>query len=797
MSIRITLRRLRATPTFSVAVVSVIALTVGASLLFTTLVSGTLFVPSTTHEPERLVRIYTADDSRPNSARGRYGTSSLLDFQDVERATRARAILAAYFMVPVTARVGGEEISVSATVATELYFEALGVPPFLGDVTTGSAVGVAVSHEFWVGRLRGAPDVVGSALLLRGVPFTIRAVMPAGFLGTSSAGTSDIWVPMAAAELVAVGESAPAAYRDDRRMSIVGRLRPGASVESIEPTLRSISTELQQLHAENARRSFVVVPFPYIFGVAERAVLGIDGGLVSMGLVLGALLVLAYANIANLFAVRGLLMAREIAIRKALGGTNAALVREAVGQVVALVLPGLLLGWLLSRLGFAAWFADNPLLARAELVSSGWTVVAVAMSGLLVTLAVGTVPAFWANAQSPDAAMRIAENDTSLKSARVLWGLVSVQVAIACCAGAVVRDSLVQLRALERVTPGFDLARIADVFVTLRAGERGAVADDIAQSFLARVRAIPGVVSVAQAEVPMLKGFAMRQAIGIAGRPFAAGEIPNVRFDVVSTNYFETIGLSMEQGRFSADAQLHSTFTEVVVNRAFADALLERGKELEGTVLLREQFPVRVVGVVRNAVYDALVEGDEPRMYLPQLRSHARGSFGLIVRTAGDAEPRVGELQRLISRDPSVRSITGVQALSTRREGILAPLRNLSWILGALALTVGCFVSIGVYGILAISLTSVRRATAIRVALGAPTRLVVAVNIRPVAIAFGAGAAMAFALSWGIRVLWLQPQPSVPSLVFVLPFVALPIATACAPLVRRMLRESPADVLRS
>ena len=778
-------RQLRAAPVFSLTVITVVAISVGAGVLFAKMTSDALFTPSVPRESGRVLRVYTVDETRASTPAGRYGRSSLADFEDIETRLRPHAMLAAYFPTRVSLALDEASVPVEANFVTTNYFRVTAIRPVVGAIDSADRVGAVISYDLWVTLLRKDPSILQRTLNVNGAHVPVRAVAEAGFEGTDYGRRVDLWLPVTAAHILDPSSSLDVRYRDDRTGSVIGRLNAGETVLACDAMLQTIGPELEKMYPEtNARRGFTAVPYPHAIGPAERASLGIGRLISGSALTLGALLVLSYANLINLFAMRNILRRRDVAIRKALGGSEWRLIKELLGEIASLVLPAILVASAIALLPLSHVLAQPASRSAPQTI---WIAsLAAGFGGLIAMMALGTAPAMWTHAQSPMAAMRSPDNDQPLRNARVIWGLVSVQVAVACCSFAAVYASIARVKELEAVKPGFAVDELIDVRVQVKtAGE--------SQQVLTRaMAALPTVQSIAIAETPLLGDKPMRMPIDVSG----TGRQPaSVRFDVVSPNYFSTIGLPILVGGFTSNAQVTPTFSEAVVNRAFAKALLSPGRELGTTILLRERYPVRVVGIAENAVADALTDGEEPRIYLAK-EARSNGEFELLLRTRGPAERDVAAVERGLASSRAISRQMRVEALSDRRDRIIEPVRNIARTLSVLMVALALLVAIGVYGILSVAITSRQRANAIKIALGAQPHRIVIGAIRPAAISFACGIAIAglFAL-----LTYRVAGPSGISgvgFLLAIPIILLPIAIACVfPLVR-LLRQPAARILR-
>jgi len=710
------------------------------------------------------------------------------DYRDIESRLREQVTLAAYTIRRTPIRIAEQEMSVNAAVVTGSYFGVVGVQPAVGGLDSTDMAAVALSFDFWETQFQRDPAILGRTIAVNGYPARVRAVMPKGFAGTDYGRQVDLWLPLGSFGQPESESAVTAKFRDDRSLSVIGRLRAGGSLLACESILRSSGVELERTYVEtNAHRRFIAVSFPHLLGPAERSTLGIDRLVAGSALLFITLLVLVYANIANLFAMRSILSQRDVAIRKALGGTEFRLVVEAFLDVAILVLPAIIAAWVVAALATVS--TGQSAVHHFAGTAGLYMVLALVVGGVVAIGALGAAPALWAHAQDPMGAMKSADADTPLRNGRVLWGLVAVQIAIACCSLGAAYDGAQRARAMERANLGFDIDRVVDVRVQVDTG------GDAQHALEAFVRSLPTVESVAVAESPLLEDKPLQMPISFQGRAFAAGQTPSVRFDVVSPGYFKTIGLPVQAGGFTPNASTTPSFSEAIVNRAFAQRFLQRGRELGDVILLRERYPVRVVGIVGNMISDASLSPDEPRMYVARLR-RSNGEFELLIRTNGRAESHVGALSQALADSRLIRRSMKLEALSERRDNMIRPVRNIARGLGLLTAAVALFVSIGVHGILAVALASARRSTAIRIALGAPVLRIVATSLRPVGLTLLTGVVLAMLIAIASRETSNTSTLTLNGILAAFPIIAAPIVFACAPPIYRMLSRSPADVLR-
>ncbi len=822
--VRYALRMLRRQPGFTTAVVLTLALGIGANTAIFSLVNAALIEKLPARDPERLVYIF-------NSRLG--GGFSYPDFSDLREDNGVVAPMAAWGGIGVSLNTGGEVDLVGGAIVTGAYFDVLGVNAALGraitpadDVTPGGHPVVVLSHAFWSKRFGRQPDVVGQKILLNGVPFEVVGVMPRGFTGAERGVERDLFVPMMMQAVVRpprggfAGEMDPdlLSMRGNSWLTGVGRLATGVTPEQAAAALSTRATALDRARVADAPEH------PIQIGAVTDGMPGLRDQMVpAAGLLLaivGAVLLIACANVANLLLSRAASRRREVWVRLALGASRRRLVRQLLTESVLLAVVGagvgLVLAWMLGE----AWRA-SPAPAGALPIALDFTLDATVL-GFSLALAVATglvfglapalaatrpglVPALKDDAILPEEGMR----RVSLKKALVV-AEVALSLTLLVAAGLFVRS----LIAAQRVDTGVDASRIVNVPLNVSLLRYTTTQGRLFyQHAVERVEAIPGVESAAVARVALLAGGGRTTSFEIegrepidAGRPSGSAGVDTepliVGSNVVSAGYSRTLGVSLLGGRDFDGTDTPDSPAVVVINEAFRALHFPDGGAVGQRIRLGSpRSPWRtIVGVVETTKYYTVLEGDRPMTFVPLSQNHETG-VTLHVRAAGDPSAVVPEIRRTIQALEPNLPMPNIQTMSEAIATSLYASRAGTWLVASMGLLALVLAAVGVYGVMAFSVARRTREMGIRVALGAERRDIVSLVLREgmalVLSGVGIGLVAAFVIArllssylFGVR------AADVPA------FVIAPVVLCAVALVAsliptwRALKVNPTEALR-
>jgi len=825
--LRLAVRTLRLAPVVSAAAMLSLALGIGANAAIFSLLDSLLLRALPVPRPERLVAVSTP---RIMSL----GTRAAGFPNPVWEQIRQRALFdgaIAWSTTRLNLTTGGEEAVVEAVWADGGFFDTLGVPAFLGrtlsaadDRRGGGPDGpvTVISYGFWQGRFGGSPDVIGRSLTLEGVPFTIVGVTPPDFFGVDVGSRFDVVVPIGVEARVRGAESGldnPQFYW----LSIMGRLKPGQTMEAAAAALRGVQPDIRRVLMPanlpaGARAQFLAEPFTlipastgnsYLRGRYARA-------LTTIMVVVGLVLLIACANVANLLLARVSSRQWELSVRLALGSSRWRLARQLLLESAVLASAGLACG-----LAVAVWASrllvrgistrDNPVFLNLSL---DWRVLAFTMGvAAATTLVCGVAPAIRASGTTPMNALRERGRTGSTPRAAMAGAFVVAQIALSLmlvvAAGLMVRT----FASLATRPLGFDRDRSLLVTVNAaRAATDPPRRKTIYPHLREEVAKLPGVASAAlSAATPVMGGGIILDVEVQGGRQVPrtlVGGIANAYANVVSTEWFATIGTPIVAGRGFDTRDRAGTARVVVVNEALARAFLGDVSPVGRTLMTNVvggKVQLEIVGVAADTVYGSIREAAAPIVYMPLSQAEpmiAGGPFMfLVVRAVTTAPAALAKtvLATAAGVQPGLRLTA--RPLADQLEAALTQervLAMLSGFFGALALLLA---AIGLFGVTSYAVSQRRGELGVRMALGAtPDRVMRLVLSRVVTLVAAGVVAGGVASLWASRFVatllyGITPRDPATFIVAVAALAAVAFAAGTVP-AWRAAHVDPARVLR-
>jgi predicted permease len=750
-------------PTFTAVVVVTLALGIGANTAIFTLFDQVLLrrLPGV-ESPERLVTL-----DGPGAFRGRTEndhTFSYPMFRDFREQSPVFSGVLARYATNLTLVAGDEAERVEAELVSGDYFEVLGA----GAATVGRTLSpgdeqtpgghpvVVLSHGYWTRRFGADPAVVGRSVRINGHPMTVVGVAPAGFASVSLGSSPDLFVPlMMKAQMTPTWDDL-----DDRRsrwLNVVARLAPGVSVEQADAAMNAIyqrinAMEIEEMAdvSERFRRAFLDKRLELLPGTGTLSPLRSSAGAplaVLMGMV-GLVLLIACANVANLLLARAQSRRREAAVRLALGAGRLRVVRQRLVESLLYAASGAAVGLLLALWGGELLRRLLPEQAGPELLSTTPD-----LRVLLFTLAVtaltavvfGIGPAL--SAARPALASLHDDNRSGAGrgAARLRRTLVAAQVALSLVllAGAgLFARSLFNLSAVD---PGFRLGGLTTFSLDpALSGFTDARATALLDDLRREIAALPGVEGVSLAAVPLLADSVWSATVRVDGYEAEEGEDLNPEVNSVSAGFFSTLDVPVVVGRPITEADTDASPRVAVVNQSFARYFFGDASPVGRTFHFGpfEDQPITIVGMVRDTRSSALRDEIRRIVYLSAAQEADLGAWTFYVRAgarAGDVGAAVREAVRRVAPDIPLYDLRTLEAQASRSLLLDRMLAVLSTLFAVLATVLA---AVGLYGMTAYSVARRTREIGIRMALGAARPSILWGVLREVALLAGLGLAV-------------------------------------------------------
>jgi putative ABC transport system permease protein len=789
------LRMLRKAPGFTLAAVLATALGIGANTAIFTVIKQVLLQPLPYPDPARIVDVN-------EYARGRATAVSAPNGRDWRGGNQTLEALSFYNEQVVTLTGNGEPSRVFAGLVDARIGDVMRVAPragraFTDDDMRPSARKVAIlGYDLWQRAFGGDRGIVSRQIMLEGEPYEVVGVMPRGYDFPDG---SDAWIPLQLEDY---------AYADNQRgahyLSAVGRLRPGVTPQQASSDLDGIEQDLARRFPSKIE-GYTVAAVPLLTSMVESVQRPL---LVLFGAVAFVLLI-ACVNVSNLLLARATTRTGEIAVRSALGAGRGRLVRQLLAESAVLSLAGGAVGLLLASWGVKALMAAAPAdLPRAANVHMDAAILAFSVAvSILAGIVFGTVPAIVASRPDLTVFLRDAGRDGRGGSARprLRGALVTAQVALALVLLAGAGLAIRSFQRLTQVDPGFRTANVLTFDISLPQATYPTMASQAQffRDFTERIQRMPGVAAAGAVMFPPVTRAGFGGSFTIYGRPPNADE-GNAQVRSVTPGYMEALSIPLKAGRlFSGQDSATGPRVAIVSEsaaRRFWPGENPVGKQIRVHVNESGREPREIVGVVGDVRLHGMEIEPVPVIYTPHTQ-YGPESMTMIVRGSGDPSallPGVkGALAALapgvaIGRTHTMDALVAASVAQPRFRTLLLT------IFGAVSLALA---AVGLYGVVAFSVSQRRAELGLRIALGADPRrvlrLVVRQGMTPVAVGILLGLGGAALLARVMRKLLFEIDPFDP-LTFAIVASALACVgfAACYVPARRATRLDPAATLR-
>lgn len=827
--LRYAIRTFRKSPVFVIVAVLSLAFGIGANTAIFTLVDQLLLRLLPVKDPQQLV-LFWGRGPHYGSNNGRYKLSYPM-YEDFRDHNQVFSGMFCRWETSMSVSADGRTERVNGELVSGTYFPVLGVGPALGrlftpadDRTPGGAPYAVLSYRYWITRFAGSPEVIGKKLIVNGHPLTIVGVSQAGFDGTDPGKSPQVRVPvMMKHEMDPVGAGFDYNFtaRRGRWVNVFGRLKPGVTQEQAKAALQPFFHQMLEMEvrekdfaktAPETRQRFLTMwvdLLPASKGDSELR-RQFSSALLVLTAIVGLVLLIACANVANLLIARATSRQKEIAVRLALGASRSRIISQLLIESLTLAITGGIAG-----LALAVWMdrallsflptGDNPLTIST---APDWRILSFNLAISIATgIIFGLIPAL--QSTRPQLAGTLKDQVGSIAGGTsvglrkaLVAGQVTLSLLLLIGAGLFIRS----LKNLKDLNPGFLTSNLLEFEIDpSRNGYKPERSLDFYRQLQEQLNVLPGVESSALAVIPVLSGDEWDNSIAVEGFLHKPTETPDPHMQFISPDYFKTMNIPILLGRDFRMSDGVGAPPVCIVNEKFAKRYFKDGNALGRHIGMGgnpgTKLDIEIIGIARDTKYESMRDEIPIEVYRPYHQMNFVIGMMAYIRTARQPEQVFSSIRQVVNRlDPNL-PVSDMKTLEKQQEESLITERLVATLSSGFGILATLLAAIGLYGVMAYMVARRTREIGVRMALGAASADVIWLVMKEVLQLVVIGIAIGLPAAWALtrfaksQLYGIQPNDALTIVLATAGIALVAILSGYIP-ARRATRVDPMRALR-